>query len=990
MKLSGFRRSPDSFKVRLSYEKKSIYEFSILLGQHRAIPSKNVDIRWLSTALDAEFSISNGSALANRFPSIKDFEERGLTSPFSAQITKAISQVKESSGIDDCDLEIFLASLLTSVEQLGRRAVVLELNILALRGALQGANESQKYRDFVEGFNSPDRRIAFFQSYPVLFRIVVTKLNLWSDSLIEFIFRLQADRELLSSEFGICPGARLKSVSPSGDTHNSGRSVMVIEFSDGKRLVYKPRSTSLESGFQKYIAFFNEAKSDLCLRRIIVLDKGAYGWVEYVSFVDLKNEDESDKYHYKLGFLTSIVYSLSGVDIFFENLICSEDGPVVIDLETMFHTPIDDIYQKSPVKALQFHLHESVSGIGVLPQPIRGATETELFDISVMGAKKNAKAPYKVTGIENFGRADMRITEIPGWIPETNSTSENSFDYKRKAQSFYDGLQVGLNSILKYQNVLASSGGVIDQCFALSKRRLIVRDTKVYGTLQKDETHPDLLRNQIDREWHWDNLWAEHIERPTLSLFCQSELKQLKQGDIPYFDGEIASFIVTGGDGSVIDLSQIFSQTPLQKVKAKLLSLDRKCIAEQARIAATTLGLDNLVGVTEPVFNPNVGLMENSSIIASYITSRVKSVNKLSWCDTSLNPVPEAKGLDPVRVLPSDPFLYDGIAGVAMYLHDLWQLSRDKKVLENSLRLAYSVFRELEENQNYPASGFVGLSSVVYAVNRCIEKTDSPFSIYDTELLPLMVKIAEASAKEKRIDFLLGTSGIASALLPYVKRTSNPIGIMILEDSLKKLRDAGARLLEADGPIDGMDYIRGLSHGISGVALTLYRLGEFFSEIEVISLAESLALHEHSLVGQDQWTDSHEHNGLPLVGWCHGSAGISLALSSMPKVVSRNRELRGYLDAAISNTLLSGIYKSKCLCHGTAGNLLCIAACELGSREVSEHMEKFEKDLLMSGFSSFGAAQSMGIGLMTGLAGAGYYLLGRSEPRGDFGFLTLA
>ena len=57
---------------------------------------------------------------------------------------------------------------------------------------------------------------------------------------------------------------------------------------------------------------------------------------------------------------------------------------------------------------------------------------------------------------------------------------------------------------------------------------------------------------------------------------------------------------------------------------------------------------------------------------------------------------------------------------------------------------------------------------------------------------------------------------------------------------------------------------------------------------------------------------------------------------------------------------------------------------------LENHMANFEVDLLKSGFSSHGSAQTMSIGLMTGLCGAGYSLLGRSDPSVDFGFLTLS
>jgi lantibiotic modifying enzyme len=37
-----------------------------------------------------------------------------------------------------------------------------------------------------------------------------------------------------------------------------------------------------------------------------------------------------------------------------------------------------------------------------------------------------------------------------------------------------------------------------------------------------------------------------------------------------------------------------------------------------------------------------------------------------------------------------------------------------------------------------------------------------------------------------------------------------------------------------------------------------------------------------------------------------------------------------------------------------------------------------------------GAAQTMGVGLMTGLTGAGYYLLGTIDLNFDYDFLTLS
>jgi len=989
-KLSGFSRLPSNFKKRVSFEKISLYEFIVLLGELNPTPKNDVKKLWMLDALSYEAKKLNTAQYTTRFPILKEYLERGLIYPFFIQIARVLDKAKTLVDATDNELNICLENQLTVIENLVRRAVVLDLNISSIKGDLRGESDSQKFENFIQRFEEVEWRLGFFQKYPVLFQIVVTKLDLWADWLVEFLTRLNNDRNLIENKFHIPSNAVLESIIPSGDTHNNGRAVVVVEFSNKKTIVYKPRSTNLEFGFQKYLQFFNSVNPKLFLRCIHVLDQGEYGWVEYVEFSNQSTEAESDIYHYRLGFLTALVFSINGVDVFFENLISSGTDPVIIDLETMFHTSIDKNDGKGQVDSLQLLLYDSVTGIGILPQPNQGASESELFDVSVMGARKDAKAPYKVIGIENFGRSDMRITEIPGWIRENKSSSENIFPYKRKAKFLLNGLNAGLNSVMQHKKQLVSAGGVIDKCFAGAKRRLIVRDTKVYGTLQQDETHPDLLRDQIDREWHWDNLWFDLLDRPNLRVFIESELNQLKRGDIPYFSGNIDSKIVMGGDGSTIDLSKIINQTPIQKVKNKLINFSEEVIEDQVRIAATTLGLNNISGVTHPNINPADNVIVNATVFGYFIIKRLKYFGSLPWCDTSFNPAPKVKDFDPVRVVPSDPFLYEGLLGVAMFLHDLSRINRQKIFDDRAVDLMQAIFDEVERKNYFIPSGYAGLSSVVYVINRCIEKGDSSFSIFESKIPRLIETVINKTRDETRLDFLLGISGIASAILPYVRRTSNSAGLSLLKDLLSRLMTAGDKILKSNEIIEGMDYLRGFSHGITGVALSLYRLGEFFEKENAIDLAAHLVIHEYGLVKTGQWTDSHTFEGQPLVGWCHGSAGIALALSVMPKIFSLNETIKIYYDMASENTLSKGVYSSKCLCHGTGGNLLCLGAFSSNDKTLQIYMDQFEKDLLEMGFSSLGAAQTMGIGLMTGLTGAGYYLLGKGEPKVDFGFLTLS
>jgi lantibiotic modifying enzyme len=277
-------------------------------------------------------------------------------------------------------------------------------------------------------------------------------------------------------------------------------------------------------------------------------------------------------------------------------------------------------------------------------------------------------------------------------------------------------------------------------------------------------------------------------------------------------------------------------------------------------------------------------------------------------------------------------------------------------------------------------------------VNRCFEKSSISYKDCEERLPALVEKIEALTIKEQRLDFLLGISGIASAILPYVRRTSNKAGISVLKHILSRLQTAAKQItLANDKPIEGMDYLRGLSHGITGIALSLYRLGEFFGSAESIEASLELVLHEYKLTENGNWTDHHMHNEVPLVGWCHGSAGIALGLSLMPKIFNHDRRINSYLRSAISNTKTHGRYDSKCLCHGSFGNALCINFTGSRLTESKYFHDLNINDYLQSGFLSFGAAQSMGVGLMTGLSGAGIYLLGRNmKELADYGFLSLS
>ena len=62
-----------------------------------------------------------------------------------------------------------------------------------------------------------------------------------------------------------------------------------------------------------------------------------------------------------------------------------------------------------------------------------------------------------------------------------------------------------------------------------------------------DTFHPDILRDDLDRAWLWDNLWNDVPHRPIVECFIESELKQADKNDIPHFKVRVDSNDIKGG-----------------------------------------------------------------------------------------------------------------------------------------------------------------------------------------------------------------------------------------------------------------------------------------------------------------------------------------------------------------------------------------------------------------------------------------------------------
>ena len=104
--------------------------------------------------------------------------------------------------------------------------------------------------------------------------------------------------------------------------------------------MYKPRGLALDRHLSNLLAEIPGLHPDIALRRLRVLDRGEYGWVECIEAAPCADPADVERFYRRAGALTCLAYVLGGSDLHAGNLIACGDQPVPIDLECMTGAPL--------------------------------------------------------------------------------------------------------------------------------------------------------------------------------------------------------------------------------------------------------------------------------------------------------------------------------------------------------------------------------------------------------------------------------------------------------------------------------------------------------------------------------------------------------------------------------------------------------------------------------------------------------------------------
>ncbi len=896
------------------------------------------------------------------------------------------------------------------------RTLVLEMHVAKLRRHLTGETPQERFESYIERLNDPDVLRVLLEEYCVLARQLVVSIEHWVDVSLELAQRLAVDWPVIHTTFApqSDPGPLIKVSAEAGDLHRGGRSVNILEFASGLKLVYKPKSLAIDQHFQEMLTWLNGHGQQPPLRPLKLLDRGAYGWMEFIELAPCHAREEVERFYERQGSYLALLYALEATDMHYENVIAAGEHPMFVDLEALFHPHI--ITSDSPLSEHPTHraFGSSVLHIGLLPLRLWAKDEFEGVDVSGLGGEAGQVSPSMVPYWENAGTDEMQLThrrvlsEGQQNRPTLNGHEIQVLDY---CEQFIQGFTSTYQLLIAHREDLCRE---LLPRFARDEVRCIPRNTKVYKWLLFESFHPNVLRDALQRERTFDRLWFAVKDRSYLARLVAAERADLQQGDIPLFTTTPESRDLLTSQGQRI--TNFFAESSLDIVRQRLECLNEEDLVRQSwmiQAAFTSFSaVDRPKTAKKMILQPSERPVTYERLIQAAVAVgdhlcklAVQRGDALGWFG-----ITETKEYG-WELQPADTSLYHGNAGIALFLAYLGHVTGEQRYTAAArsalITLRYDLTWQQAQTRPMEIGGFLGLGSVVYLFSHLGKLWNEP-GLFE-EAMNVTELLTERIKADAKFDILSGSAGAILSLLSLYT-------VFPSEHLLQVALRCGEHLLaHAQSLEQGIGWqtvpqyrpLAGFSHGAAGIAYSMLKLAALSGETRFRQAALAAFAYERSLFSAEQqnWPVlSKEQVPQPAfrMTWGYGAPGLGLGRIAALQFIDEPA-IRQEISTALQTTISLGfgydhyVYgPNHSLGYGDFGNLetLLAATQVLQTPGYQETLERITAMLLES-IDAYGWVTGTPLnvetpGLMNGLAGIGYQLLRQAEPDNVPSVLLLA
>ena len=791
------------------------------------------------------------------------------------------------------------------------------------------------------------------------------KLEDVTDGFLEMLGRMEENREVICTALtGGKLYQRIEDAQLSaGDTHNRGRSVMVLVTDVGK-LVYKPHDmrgdewicTLAERFFPEFVG----------VPRSVAFGEH-FGVCEFIDKRRAEGEEEAERFFYALGGLTGFVKLLGSTDLHFNNILCSGTKPYIIDLETVI-SPISAM-QEDYVRSMDSkdYLLRSPGNSLLMPSRI------EDMEISVlMNVEEGGIAPI-VDG--------KRVT------------------VRRYLHAYKEGYRAAYNRAVEQRVQIAE----FVRSFPQFCVRIVLRATRGYCEVLKKLYHHTAMTSEEGREQSRKTLEkilsdADKTLDPTV---IDSEVRQMMRGDVPYFYTYTDSLSLYG-DGEELTTDK-FGTSAVDHILDTLYAMGKQ--DELFDLTYIDRAIEQYPEKLDDWKNEYQLTPEGERVILSAASAAdevrriLKEMYELRIPTPNGKPVWGYVGYESQGLSIGDAGLFYGFTGLAVFacacaavLGDEQSRAIANELIGETIDEIHALCRFLGKKEYLrhgvppgEGAGFGGILTGLALMRRYTP--DERLDVLVGEIMEILEQADFSICKEP--DRINGLAGLISVLCRFEEYREYKTIIRRAADRLIELkefsyRDAVVWKTMRDIP----RAISGAGHGMAGIAEALFTASFVLGDERYIPAAEDALDYERRAnlryAGKfGTWADLREFPPKKYMhGYCAGAPGIGIMLSRIMD--------KGYDQEAVKN--LAGIVRksvdniplniSDHLCCGNSAVVeyyLSVGDVEAAGRVLGYMYERRQREGSYR-YSSYKVNNSVTASLFNGLCGIGYEMLRFAFP----------
>jgi type 2 lantibiotic biosynthesis protein LanM len=842
--------------------------------------------------------------------------------------------------------------------------------------------------------------LALFERLPVLLRLLATAISLWLEETGEFLRRLAADREDLGHFFGGGYPGTVEEISYGlSDPHRGARNVKIVRFASGLRAVYKPRNLKTDIAWSRLTEWMGQ-HTGVVLRSPRVLERGDWGWAEFISHEPCENAEGVEWFYRRAGHLLCLLYVTHSSDFHDENMVAFGEFPVPIDFETVFNP---ELFALEPQNTATLQFGSSVVRTLMLPNWMEFGDQSDATDLSALGSRPETQPDITRRRWVHPNSDAMEFVAIREKRKQRDNApflrDAPSPDAGQFVRKIMDGFAEAYDCLMVNRDALLSPNSPLE-AFRACRTRLVLRPTRIYVKVAERALTASCLACGVDRSLEFEGLsrhfLASRENRGSRAMF-RAEVRAMEQLDIPYFQLQTDSRDLLDGEGQVIEKNFI-GMPGYEKVRERIAGLSSVDRAFQLELIYASFVARDLGGPDQPPAFAAVGgimksdrFLEAARGIGRDIESRtIWNGEEANWIGHDTLPVSGR-----LRVQPLGLSLYSGSAGVAVFLAALFAVDTGPQYRRAALGVTRTL-RHSVVNSSLDCKmlrtiflaegigGASGASSTIYGLLKVGQILNDDETV-DTALCLSRLLDGDAIADDKKLDVMGGAAGAIFSLLALWKQTGAAELLqkakLCGEHLLRMQSSEGAWLTIAQRPLAGF------SHGAAGIALALLRLHAAAPNPRLQQAAKAAFAYERALFSTKacNWEDLRDHvtDRFAMASWCHGAAGVALSrIGALPLVSGGELEgpLRSDMDFGLRYLEDTEIRNNGTVCCGEMGraDILLQAARYLGRPEL-EGLARQRVSGVLAGLLPADERPFIP-GFFQGSAGIGYGLLRLIAP----------